>query len=338
MMRCMSAAPSDTGTLSPRNILEIATAFQRSRVLLTAYELDLFTVLNDERRTSQAVAAALETDPRATDRLMNALTAMGLLEKQDGLFSNSAAAGASLVKGKPGYMAGLAHTNHLWNTWSSMTEVVRRGGPEASLGAINDRGTEWLRPFIVAMHWRARQGAADLLALLSLEGVSRVLDVGGGSGAYAMAFARARRGITAVVFDLPAVVPLTRAYIQEEGLSAEVETQTGDYLKDDIGRGYDLVFMSAVIHSNTAEENKLLFRKAAAALNPGGQLVVQDFLMSEDRSGPPQAALFALNMLVGTQAGDTYTESEVRAWMTEAGLRDIVRKDAATTNLVIGRK
>jgi cyclopropane fatty-acyl-phospholipid synthase-like methyltransferase len=169
--------------------------------------------------------------------------------------------------------------------------------------------------------------------------VSRVLDVGGGSGAYAMAFARARRGITAVVFDLPGVVPLTRGYIQEEGLSAAVETQAGDYLKDSIGGGYDIVFMSAVIHSNSAEENKALFRKAAAALEPGGRLVVQDFLIDEDRSGPLQPALFALNMLVGTPSGDTYTESEVRGWMIEAGLRDISRLDTPiATNLVIGRK
>jgi SAM-dependent methyltransferase len=154
-----------------------------------------------------------------------------------------------------------------------------------------------------------------------------------------MAFARARRGITAVVFDLPDVVPLTRGYIQAEGLSAEVETTAGDYLRDPIGTGYDLVFMSAVIHSNSPDENRLLFRKAAEALVPGGRLVVVDFLMEEDRSGPPQAALFALNMLVGTPAGDTYTESEVRSWMAEAGFRDMRRIDSATgTNLVIGTK
>jgi SAM-dependent methyltransferase len=335
----MSPDQQSTPALTPRHILEIATAFQRSRPLLTAYELDLFTVLNEESRTSAEVAGAIGTDPRATDRLMNALAGMGLLEKRGDRFANTPVAAASLVKGKPGYMAGLAHTNNLWATWGSMTEVVRRGHPDAAVGAINDRGADWLRPFIAAMHWRARQAAAEVVGLIGLDGVTRVLDVGGGSGAYAMAFARARRGITAVVFDLPAVVPLTRAYIQEEGLAAAVETAAGDYLQDPLGAGYDLVFMSAVIHSNAADDNRLLFRKAAAALNPGGRLVVQDFLVNEDRSGPLQAVLFALNMLVGTQAGDTYTESEVRAWMTEAGMRDITRVDTAVgTNLVTGKK
>ncbi len=325
--------------LTPRAILELATAFQRSRPLLTAYELDLFTILNDEERTSADVAAAVGSDVRATDRLMNALVAMGLLEKRDGRFRNAPAAAGSLVKGKPGYMAGLAHTNHLWGTWSDLTEVVRRGEPAPSIGDINDRGTDWLRPFIAAMHWRARQSASEVVALIDLEGVRRVLDLGGGSGAYAMAFARARRGISAVVFDLPSVVPLTRTYIQAEGLAAEVETAVGDYLRDPIGSGYDLVFMSAVIHSNAADENRLLFRKAADALNAEGRLVVQDFLMNEERTGPPQAALFALNMLVGTRAGDTYTESEVRTWMAEAGFRDVTRIDTpAATNVVIGTK
>lgn len=324
---------------TPRHIFEIATAFQRSRALLTAFELDLFTVLNEEWRTSREVAEAVGADPRATDRLMNALVALDLLEKRDGRFANTPVAASFLVKGKPGYMAGLAHTNHLWDTWTPMTRVVREGGPGGSLAAINERGAEWLRPFIAAMHRRAKDGAQDLARLLDLSGVSRLLDVGGGSGAYAMAIVRARRGVSAVVFDLPAVVPLTRAYIQEEGLAAEIAVEAGDYLEDPLGAGYDLVFMSAVIHSNSADENRLLFRKAAQALNPRGQLVVQDFLMNEDRSGPLLAALFALNMLVGTKAGDTYTESEVRAWMTEAGLSEITRQDTQTgTNVVIGRK
>lgn len=325
--------------LTPRAILDMAMAFQRSRPLLTAYDLGLFTVLNDERRTSGDVAAALGTDPRATDRLMNALVALGLLEKQEGVFANAPVAAACLVKGKAEYMAGLAHTNNLWDTWSSMTEVVRHGRPAASVGTINDRGAEWLRPFIAAMHWRARQAAPDLVRRLDLQGVTRVLDVGGGSGAYAMAFARARGGISAVVFDLPNVLPLTRAYIAEEGLASAVETQAGDYLRDPLGTGYDLVFLSAVIHSNAADENRLLFGKATAALNPGGRLVVQDFLMNEARTGPALPALFALNMLVGTAAGDTYTESEVRGWMSGAGLSSLERFDLETgTNVVIGRK
>lgn len=330
--------PAEPST-SPRAIMEIAAAFQRSRPLLTAFELGVFTVLNDEARTSAEVATAIETDARATDRLMNALVALGLLVKTDGRFANGPLAANLLVKGRPGYMAGLGHTNHLWDTWSQLTDVVRTGHPSSlGDGEINERGSDWLRPFIAAMHWRASQSAAEVVGLLNLDGVSRVLDVGGGSGAYAMQFVRARRGISAVVFDLPNVIPLTRAYVEQAGLSAEVATSTGDYLTSPIGVDFDLVFLSAVIHSNAVDDNRRLFAKAAQALNPGGQIVVQDFLMNEDRTGPLPAALFSLNMIVGTPEGDTYTESEVRAWLEEAGCQYVTRIDTSFgTNLLVGR-
>ena len=327
-------APLDTGS---KAIMDIAVAFQRSRVLLTAFELDLFTVLNEESRTASEVAQALETDPRATDRLMNALVALGLLEKREGRFRNTPSAAAHLVKGKPAYMGGLGHTNHLWHTWGNLTDAVREG-VAPGLDAINDRGARWLKPFIAAMHYRARQQAPELVGMLDLDGVHRVLDVGGGSGAFSFGFARAGRGINAVIYDLPNVVPMTRAYIQEEGLSASVETATGNYLRDPLPTGFQMVFMSAVIHSNSPEENQLLFRKAAGALDPGGQLVVSDYIMSEDRTQPAMGAFFSLNMLVGTQSGDTFTESEVRGWMADAGFRHVLRKDTSFgPSLLVGR-
>jgi SAM-dependent methyltransferase len=329
---------TNVSPLTPKSLMELATAFQRSRPLLTAFELGLFTVLNDEARTSEETAAALGTDARATDRLMNALVALGLLDKQEGRYRNTALAESHLVKGRPDYMGGLCHTNHLWDTWSRLSDVVRTGHP-VGLAETNDRGDDWLRPFIAAMHARGRQSAAEVVRLLDLEGVARVLDVGGGSGVYAMAFARAGRGISAVVFDLPNVIPLTRMYVAQEGLAAEVTTAVGGYLSAPLGDGFDLVFMSAVIHSNAADDNQLLFTKAAQALNPEGRLVVQDFLMTEERDGPLMPALFALNMLVGTPEGDTYTESEVREWMAKAGFADIHRTDTSFgTSLVVGSR
>jgi hypothetical protein len=136
----MSQSKSSNGaSLAPDNIRDIAYAFQRSRVLLTAYELGLFTALGDESKLSAEVATILKTDPRATDRLLNALCAIGLLEKNDGMFSNTPAASRFLVQGKPGYMAGLMHTVNLWDTWSMLTPAVRQG---KSVGRppVNERG------------------------------------------------------------------------------------------------------------------------------------------------------------------------------------------------------
>jgi len=304
----------------------MASGFQRSRVLLTAFELGLFTALGDCSQTSEQVAGGLGTDPRATNRLMNALCALGLLEKHGDSFANTPVAAQHLVEGRDAYLAGLGHTAHRWHSWSTLTESVRKG---SAVGAshIDDRGDEWLGSFIEAMHTRARSTAPDLIACLDLAGVTRVLDVGGGSGVYSMAFVRAGDDLTATVFDLPNVVPLTREYVEREGLSHRIDTAVGDYTADTLPRGYDLVFLSAIVHSNSPRGNADLIRKCAAALNPGGQVVVVDFIVDEDRTSPPFAALFALNMLVGTQEGDTYTEAEVCEWMERAGLIDMARQD-----------
>jgi precorrin-6B methylase 2 len=219
-----------------------------------------------------------------------------------------------------------------------MTEAVRRGTSVISREP-DERGREWLTSFIAAMHTRAVRMADGVVALLDLSGVSRVLDVGAGSGAYCMAFVRAGERIRATAFDLPHVIPLTRQYVQQAGLLNKVDFVVGDCNADPLGSGFDLIFLSALIHSNSFEENQTLLRKSADALNPNGQVVIQDFIMDEDRTTPAFGAFFALNMLVGTEAGDTYTESEVRRWMEEAGLLRIERKDTPfETALMVGRR
>lgn len=322
---------------SPQDIMDVATGFQRSRVLLTAYELGIFTCLGDRSCVSIEVAAGLNLDARATDRLMNALCALGLLSKDQGRFSNSPGAARFLVREKPEYMGNLAHTVNLWDTWSTLTDAVRHGSSVIKKD-VSERETPWLDSFIAAMHWRAAKNAHQIVNLLDLSGVNCVLDVGGGSGAFAMAFAGAKPGLEAVVFDLPNVVPLTRGYIEREGMSSRVETVAGNYQTDKLGSGFDLIFLSAIIHSNSPEENRALMTKCVAALNPRGQVVVVDFIMDDDRTSPPFGAFFALNMLVGTEAGDTYTETEVRAWMQDAGLLSIARKDTPFgTCMIVGR-
>lgn len=324
--------------LAPDELRQKIVAFQHSRVILTGFELGVFTVLGDGGKTSAQVASEIGADPRATDRLLNALCAIGICEKTKDVFSNGAAAASLLVKGKPEFMAELFHTNNLWDTWNTMTEAVRKGGPARSR-PINDRGEAWLKNFIGAMHARAYRNAPEVIRLLDLSNVSRVIDVGGGSGAYAMAFVRAQSDIRVTVFDLPNVAPLTRDYVKKEGLSDRIDTVIGDYLRDDLGNGFDVGFLSAIVHSNSVDENKKLIKKVFLALKPKGQIVVQEFIVDENRTSPPMAAIFALNMLVSTDAGDTFTESEVRSWLEEAGFGDVARKDTPFgTTLIVGRK
>jgi SAM-dependent methyltransferase len=327
-----------TQSWTPESIRRVATGFQASRILLTAIELRLFSVIGGDAPTSADVAARVTGDPGATDRLLNALCAIGLLWKRAGRFRNTSASARYLVDTSPDYVAGLGHTAGLWRTWSGLTEAVRAGKPTPR-PPISDHGDTWVEPFIAAMHYRAAQQAPKVAELLGLDGVRRVLDVGGGSGAFAMAMARKQPGLSAVVFDLPAVVPLTTKYIADAGLASRVATAVGDYLKDPLPGGFDLVLLSAVVHSNAPAENAALLRSCAAALNPGGRVALLDWVMEEDRVAPFQGAFFSINMLVGTEHGDTFTEAEIRGWMSGAGLTPGPRIETGFgTDLVIGIK
>jgi SAM-dependent methyltransferase len=310
--------------MNPNTIREFASSFQKSRILLSGFELDIFSNISGSGTTSSQIASALHLDPHACERILNALVSLGFLTKQKDLFFNTPESFAFLSKKSPDYLGGLMHTNHLWNTWSNLTQVVRTG-LSANPSEINARGEEWLFPFINAMHDRAKKQAPQQLAKIDLSDVRSALDVGGGSGAYSMEFVSRKPGIEATVFDLPNVVPITKKFIEKEGYSGKIKTYPGDYTKDDLPKGFDLVFLSAIIHSNSLEVNQNLINKCFHSLNKNGRIIIQDWIMNNDRTKPTAGAIFAINMLVGTEAGDCFTEQEVSNMLTVAGFKNISR-------------
>jgi predicted O-methyltransferase YrrM len=177
------------------------------------------------------------------------------------------------------------------------------------------------------MHKNAMARAQPVVAALDLAGVRRVLDLGGGSGAYAMAFARAQPELEVTVFDLPTVTPLTRRYVADSGVDHRIHTRDGDLHIDSYGEGYDLAFVSAICHMNGPEENVAMLGKVKDALSPGGRVVIQDFILNAQKTGPTFAALFALNMLVGTREGSAYSEAEYAGWLAKAGFTEIRKID-----------
>jgi 2-polyprenyl-3-methyl-5-hydroxy-6-metoxy-1,4-benzoquinol methylase len=325
---------------TPESIREYINHFQKSRILLSAFELDIFTVLDKLPKTSDEVAKKIKADAHATDRLMNAVVALGFLEKKNEKFQNTKEASAFLVKGKPGYMSGLHHTTSLWQTWSTLTDSVKKGKSVFQRPkTINNRDTFWLEAFIGAMHYRAAKQAPEIVAKIDMKGVKKVLDVGGGSGAFAMAYAKAGKNVNATVFDLPNVTPITLKYIHADKMAKKVDTANGDYNTDPLPEGYDIVFLSAVVHINSYKGNIALIKKCASSLNKGGRIIIQDHVMNDDRTTPPGGALFALNMLVGTEEGDTYTEKEMCEWFEKAGMKFEKRIETFMGNaLIIGRK
>ena len=322
--------------LNPADIRELAGKFQTSRILLTAIELDIFTVLDKHMFTSEDVAGKIGANIRSTDRLMSALVAMGFLRKVHGKFYNTESTSQFLIKDKPEFMGGLFHTNELWKRWGTLTSAVKKGTRVYDGKDAAENSTE---SFIAAMHYRAVKEAKILCMMIELKNVKKMLDVGGGSGAFAMQFIENNSEMKAVVFDLQSVIPLTKKYVDSFPYKDKIEYITGDYLKNDFGSGYDLILLSSIVHINSNEENNSLIKKCSDALNPGGQIVIRDWVMNEDRTTPEGGAFFALNMLVGTLRGDTYTEKEMRNWFTNSNIKNVLRKETSFgSSLMIGIK
>ncbi|MDR3734566.1 MAG: methyltransferase [Acidobacteriaceae bacterium] len=308
--------------------------FMASRCLLTALELDVFTAV-DRGATARQVAEELDADTRAVGMLLNALVALGLLSKDDDEYRNTPQSARYFVRDSSDNQRDhLLHVVGLWHTWSNLSVSVRRG---KCVPVEYYNSHDWPRNFIVAMHSYAEDCAASLLNILGTEGVCSVLDLGGGSGAYSIAFAKAAPHVRCDILDLPEVLPLTSGYVGKAGVSRQIRLRAGDMLHDDFGSGYDLVMLNAVCHMFSERQNQELFRRVRQALVPNGRLAVQDFILNSEKTGPLQAALFSLNMLVGTPAGACYNEAEYMAWMRAAGFAEVRRVPLqGTSDLIVG--
>jgi (2Fe-2S) ferredoxin len=225
--RAMVKAKDQAGIL-PDDLNETIRGFMRSRVVLTALELDVFTAVA-KNGSFQELARKIGADPRATEMLLNALVSLKLLEKKDGLFFNTPASARFLAEGSPdNARPGLLHTAHLWHRWSMLTDSVRAGTAVSSHAPEED----WTTSFIAAMDRNAKERAGALTQAIEGNGIKRMLDLGGGSGAYSIALARKFPHLKAEILDLPGVVPLAQQYIQKAGLAGRITARTGDMLRD----------------------------------------------------------------------------------------------------------
>lgn len=308
----------------PDDLHERIRAFQESRVILTALELDLFTAL-DGGLSAPDAAARIHCDPRATEMLLNVLAAMGLLTKQQGIYRNSAVSARHFCASSPeNGRPALLHIAHLWSRWSTLTECLR-AGTSVSAGGTGSGDADWTDAFIAAMHRNAVERTPHVVRAVGAGEVRRMLDIGGGSGAYSIAFAQANPALRAEILDLADVTAIAQRHIEKAGVGGRVTVRVGDLRSDPLGTGYDLVFVSAICHMLSEEENGGLLRRCHTALTRGGRIVVQDFILEPEKTAPRWGALFALNMLVGTQGGSSYSEPEYAGWLSAAGFRDIHR-------------
>jgi len=311
-----------------QNFAKLWGGFRASRAVLTANNYAVFEYLRTPK-TAADVARAARIDPRATEILLDAVTALGLLKKTGVQYRNTPVAQQLLLKDSPWYQGDmLRHADFLWKNWSGLDEVVRTGLPNRPTSSDNE-------PFIKAMHNNAVIRVQDVMNSINLRGVKKALDLGGGPGTYSTELVR--RGISVTLFDLPETISIARQMIPE-AITRNIDFRSGNFLSDDIGIGYDLVFISQIFHSFSADENIALLGKSRNSLNPKGRIAIQEFLLEKNRSSPASGVLFSVNMLVNTSSGRSYTRQEMKIWLERSGFKGIRTKILNETVLMLGNK
>lgn len=321
---------------------DLNSAYAGSRILHAAVTLNIFDTIGDLRMSAEEVSGNLKTDVRATELFLNALTALNLLHKEDNLFSlTDLARNYLLSSSKTCYAGMIRFESALWGVWGELARAVRTGKPVRSpdMYQTNPEETEC---FIMAMHHlvSARGDAVHIADKLNLEGVHSILDIGSGPGTYPIALCRRHPYIHAAIFDLPATLEVTRKILASEGVGQRISLIAGDYNKDPLPKGFDMIFLSNIIHSEDEATNKTLMKKVYGSLNSGGRVIIKDHIMSKDLTKPACGAIFSVYMLLTTKGRD-YGYHEVCRWLEEAGFVEITLEELQppmTSSLVIGRK
>jgi SAM-dependent methyltransferase len=304
----------------PGRLLEVSGSYWHTCALHAGVKLGIFTAIGGDALGAPALADKLGTDGDGTTRLLDALTAMALLSKKNGQYQNTPASRTYLSKDSDqyiGYM--ILHHHHLMESWSQLDTAVTSGGPIADQHPISEE--DRLENFLMGMFNSASLIAPGLVKEFDLSGRQHLLDLGGGPGTYAIHFCRQNPELKATVFDLPTTRPFAEKTIARFDLTDRIDFLPGNYLAEDISGRYDVIWMSHILHSESAGVVQGLINKVVTVLKPGGVIMIHDFFLDETMDGPLFPALFSLNMLVRTKSGRSYSEKEVMGMLVEAGLK-----------------
>jgi SAM-dependent methyltransferase len=303
-----------------------ANGYRPAILLLTANQQGLFALLSGRKLSSPDIAAQLHWDNRAAAVFLNALAALGFLQKSNNLFFNAEITEKLLVPGQPFYQGDiLKHSYYLWDRWAQVGDVLskKRGRRKSRSRREGDE----LHAFIAGMANLAQLSGFPLWQKVNLAGRKSLLDLGGGPGTLSFLACEAYPELRAVVLDLPEVEPIFHEFRAKSPAGNRVDFQAGDFLLNSLPGGFDVALLSSIIHSHSFEDNRQLVKAVYDGLDPGGMIIIKDFFISEDGAQPPFAALFAVNMLLGTQAGGCYTPAQVESWLQETGFGRIEHFD-----------
>lgn len=334
----MSKPAAPEPPVTPERILQMTWGFSVTRTLCAALELDLFTRVADGKTTTKALLADTKASPRGLPMLVDALVGLQLLTRSGK--GDAATLGLApdvavfLSKRGPAYLGDLVlfHGGPIDESWRTLTDSVKTGEPAIAVDAPAEGVPFWHR-LVDSLFALGHQGAVQVgqeLARLHPKGPIRLLDVAAGSGVWSIGAAEVEPRVRPTVQDLPETLEHAKRFVARAKIGDRTSWLAGDLRKVDFGTAaFEAAILGHIVHSEGAAKSRELFRKVAKALVPGGTIVVVDFVPEADRSSPPLPLLFALNMLVLTSDGSTYTMPEYRAWLEEAGFRDVRTIQAA---------
>jgi ubiquinone/menaquinone biosynthesis C-methylase UbiE len=313
-----------TAPVTPERIYQFAFGYAPPLVLEAAIRHHVFDVLDSGPKSLSEISHATGASERGLAAILDVLVGLDFLGKdKQGTYSLTPESEAFLVSTKPGFQGGLIrHTSeHLLPKWLSLNEVMGTGRPAQ---AVNEQatGSDFFEKFVNDIFPMSYVVAQELAAHLNLSGAQSsvsVLDLAAGSGVWGIALAQSSSQVTVTAVDWPGVIPVTRATVARFGLADRFEFVNGDLLHADFGNGHAVATLGHILHSEGVERSQALLEKTFHALAPGGTIAIAEFLVNADRTGPLNGLVFAVNMLVNTDCGGTYSFEEISGWLTAAG-------------------
>lgn len=318
--------------------IERANLYQNSVVFLTATELDLFNEIGYDSLTAEEIASKLEIPVRGLVRLLNALVALNFLRKDGVRYSNNSDGLNYLVRGSPNYIGNFRLFCLAFEKWLNLTKNIKKGTliNEFDFKKLPAEDIESILSF---MNWRANRQAPEFVKFLNLSKVMRGLDLGCGPGTFGMEILKYNINIDLTLFDYPEIIEYTRKFIERKGFNGLVHTMQGDFLKDDIGKNYDLIIISNVLRLYSFNDCLRILNKAFDALKYKGKVVVQEILLDTSRIEPVFGTLHSLELFLTTPDGDLLTEPEIILLLKEAWFSEIQKYYTSyNTTVFIGTK
>jgi len=320
-----------TEALNPGELLQLSGFYWKTCTLHAGVKLDLFTALSDKKRTCKEIADRINADPRALFMLLNALTAMELLVKDGDTWANTPQAAEFLRKDMPRYIGYIIlHHQNLIESWSKLDKAVKTGS--AVRDRISNHSEESRENFLMGMFNMAMGLAPDIVPEIDLAGRKHLLDLGCGPGTWAIFFCRRNPELSGTVYDLSTTRPFAEKTIAGFNMADRIEFADGNYVDESISGSYDAAWLSHILHGEGMDDCSRIIQKTVDALTPGGMIIIHDFILNDTTDGPLFPALFALNMLLGTQSGQAYSEHQIKEMLTQAGVKKIRRLPVNTPN------